>query len=47
MSPFVRKNLTLRNHIVSTSHEPAYSEDGPPKTATARSTSRRPVAASD
>lgn len=28
MSPFTLKNLTLRNRIVSTSHEPAYSEDG-------------------
>jgi 2,4-dienoyl-CoA reductase-like NADH-dependent reductase (Old Yellow Enzyme family)/thioredoxin reductase len=31
MSPFAIKNLTLRNRIVSTSHEPAYSEDGLPK----------------
>lgn len=31
LSPFVLKNLTLRNRIVSTSHEPAYSEDGLPK----------------
>ncbi|MER5217406.1 FAD-dependent oxidoreductase [Streptomyces sp. NPDC002838] len=31
MSPFVLKNVTLRNRIVSTSHEPAYSEDGLPK----------------
>ncbi|MDQ8704085.1 FAD-dependent oxidoreductase [Streptomyces sp. LHD-70] len=31
MSSFVLKNLTLRNRIVSTSHEPAYSEDGLPK----------------
>ncbi|MFC5218192.1 FAD-dependent oxidoreductase [Streptomyces coerulescens] len=31
MSPFVLKHLTLRNRIVSTSHEPAYSEDGLPK----------------
>ena len=30
-SPFTIKNLTLRNRIVSTSHEPAYSEDGLPK----------------
>ena len=29
--PFTIKNLTLRNRIVSTSHEPAYSEDGLPK----------------
>lgn len=31
MSPFTLKHLTLRNRIVSTSHEPAYSEDGLPK----------------
>ncbi|MFE0254725.1 FAD-dependent oxidoreductase [Streptomyces sp. NPDC059010] len=31
MTPFVLKNLTLRNRIVSTSHEPAYSEGGLPK----------------
>ena len=31
LSPFAMKNLTLRNRIVSTSHEPAYSEDGLPK----------------
>ena len=31
MSPFVLKSVTLRNRIVSTSHEPAYSEDGLPK----------------
>jgi 2,4-dienoyl-CoA reductase-like NADH-dependent reductase (Old Yellow Enzyme family)/thioredoxin reductase len=30
MSPFELKGLTLRNRIVSTSHEPAYSEDGLP-----------------
>jgi 2,4-dienoyl-CoA reductase-like NADH-dependent reductase (Old Yellow Enzyme family) len=30
-SPFTIKHLTLRNRIVSTSHEPAYSEDGLPK----------------
>ena len=30
-TPFTLKNLTLRNRIVSTSHEPAYSEDGLPK----------------
>jgi 2,4-dienoyl-CoA reductase-like NADH-dependent reductase (Old Yellow Enzyme family) len=29
--PFTLKTLTLRNRIVSTSHEPAYSEDGLPK----------------
>ena len=28
LTPFTFKNLTLRNRIVSTSHEPAYSEDG-------------------
>lgn len=31
LSPFQLKTLTLRNRIVSTSHEPAYSEDGLPK----------------
>jgi 2,4-dienoyl-CoA reductase-like NADH-dependent reductase (Old Yellow Enzyme family)/thioredoxin reductase len=31
LTPFTLKNLTLRNRIVSTSHEPAYSEDGLPK----------------
>jgi 2,4-dienoyl-CoA reductase-like NADH-dependent reductase (Old Yellow Enzyme family)/thioredoxin reductase len=30
-TPFQLKGLTLRNRIVSTSHEPAYSEDGLPK----------------
>jgi 2,4-dienoyl-CoA reductase-like NADH-dependent reductase (Old Yellow Enzyme family) len=30
-TPFKLKNLVLRNRIVSTSHEPAYSEDGLPK----------------
>lgn len=28
LTPFVHRNLRLRNRIVSTSHEPAYSEDG-------------------
>ena len=31
MTPFTIGSLTLRNRIVSTSHEPAYSEDGLPK----------------
>ena len=31
LTPFTMKSLTLRNRIVSTSHEPAYSEDGLPK----------------
>jgi 2,4-dienoyl-CoA reductase-like NADH-dependent reductase (Old Yellow Enzyme family)/thioredoxin reductase len=31
LTPFVHRNLRLRNRIVSTSHEPAYSEDGMPK----------------
>ncbi len=31
LTPFRLKGLTLRNRIVSTSHEPAYSEDGFPK----------------
>ena len=29
-TPFTLKGLTLRNRIVSTSHEPAYGEDGLP-----------------
>ena len=28
LTPFTLKTLTLRDRIVSTSHEPAYSEDG-------------------
>jgi len=31
LTPFTMKHLTLRNRIVSTSHEPAYSVDGLPK----------------
>src|SRR5881396_3606640 len=31
LAPFQLKNLRLRNRIVSTSHEPAYAEDGLPK----------------
>ena len=31
LQPFQLKHLTLRNRIVITSHEPAYSEDGMPK----------------
>jgi N-methyl-L-proline demethylase len=31
LQPFVLKHLTLRNRIFSSSHEPAYSEDGMPK----------------
>jgi 2,4-dienoyl-CoA reductase-like NADH-dependent reductase (Old Yellow Enzyme family)/thioredoxin reductase len=31
LSPFTLKGTTLRNRIVSTSHEPAYSEDGLPR----------------
>jgi 2,4-dienoyl-CoA reductase-like NADH-dependent reductase (Old Yellow Enzyme family) len=31
LQPFQLKHLTLRNRIMSTSHEPAYSEDGMPK----------------
>jgi N-methyl-L-proline demethylase len=30
LTPFRLKSLTLRNRIVSTSHEPAYGEDGLP-----------------
>lgn len=31
LQPFELKHLTLRNRVVSTSHEPAYGEDGLPK----------------
>jgi 2,4-dienoyl-CoA reductase-like NADH-dependent reductase (Old Yellow Enzyme family)/thioredoxin reductase len=31
LQPFQLKHLTLRNRIITTSHEPAYSEDGMPK----------------
>ena len=31
LQPFKLKNLTLRNRIIITSHEPAYAEDGMPK----------------
>jgi N-methyl-L-proline demethylase len=31
LTPYTLKGLALRNRIVSTSHEPAYSEDGLPK----------------
>ena len=31
LQPFALKHLTLRNRIMSTAHEPAYSEDGMPK----------------
>ena len=31
LQPFQLKHLTLRNRIMTTSHEPAYPEDGMPK----------------
>ena len=31
LEPFTLRHLTLRNRVVSTSHEPAYAEDGMPK----------------
>jgi 2,4-dienoyl-CoA reductase-like NADH-dependent reductase (Old Yellow Enzyme family) len=31
LQDFRLKHLTLRNRVVSTSHEPAYGEDGMPK----------------
>jgi N-methyl-L-proline demethylase len=31
LQPFRLKNVTLRNRVVSTSHEPSYTEDGMPK----------------
>jgi 2,4-dienoyl-CoA reductase-like NADH-dependent reductase (Old Yellow Enzyme family) len=36
LAPFDLKHLRLRNRVVSTSHEPAYSEDGLPKERYAR-----------
>jgi N-methyl-L-proline demethylase len=31
LQPYQLKHLTLRNRIMTTSHEPAYPEDGMPK----------------
>ena len=31
LQPYQLKHLTLRNRIMTTSHEPAYAEDGMPK----------------
>ena len=31
LQPYTLKHLTLRNRLMSTSHEPSYSEDGMPK----------------
>ena len=31
LQPFKLRHLTLRNRIMTTSHEPAYAEDGMPK----------------
>ena len=31
LQPYQLKHLTLRNRIMTTSHEPAYGEDGMPK----------------
>ncbi|MFE4724341.1 N-methylproline demethylase, partial [Streptomyces sp. NPDC056728] len=31
LQPFTLKQLTLRNRVVSTSHEPAFAEDGLPR----------------
>ena len=31
LQPFQLKNITLRNRVVSTSHEPSYTEEGMPK----------------
>ncbi|MFM2184104.1 MAG: hypothetical protein RJB61_2398, partial [Actinomycetota bacterium] len=31
LQPFTLRHLTLKNRVMSTSHEPAYSEDGMPK----------------
>jgi hypothetical protein len=31
LTPFVLKHLTLGNQLMSTAHEPAYTDDGMPK----------------
>ena len=31
LQPYQLRHLTLRNRIMSTAHEPSYSEDGMPK----------------
>ena len=31
LTPFRLRHLTLKNRVLSTAHEPAYSEDGKPK----------------
>lgn len=46
LEPFQLRNLLLRNRVVSTSHEPAYAEDGMPKDRYRLYTSRRPKVAS-
>ena len=33
LQPYTLKHLTFRNRIMTTSHEPAYAEDGMPKEA--------------
>ena len=46
LQPFRLRHLTLRNRVISSSHEPAYSEDGMPTDRYRRTTWRRPRAAS-
>ena len=46
LQPYQLKHLTLKNRIMSTAHEPAYSEDGMPKDRYRLYHSRRPRAAS-
>ena len=35
LQPFRLKHLTLKNRLMMTAHEPAYAEDGMPRTAIA------------
>ncbi|GIS87518.1 MAG: hypothetical protein CM1200mP18_02280 [Gammaproteobacteria bacterium] len=42
LQPFTLKHLTLKNRIISTSHEPAYSEDGFQKRAIVCITKKKP-----
>ena len=44
LQPFQLKHLTLKNRVMSTAHEPFYSEDGMPKSAIASITRRKPRA---
>ena len=45
LQPFQLKHLTLKNRIMSTAHEPNYSEDGMPKDRYGSITQRKPKVA--